>query len=294
LWMDKVWRGSTTTLGNYFKIKPGSTEDIWVNYLRNGTNNQFQKVSDMWTSGSNYIVMQVSLEPVPPGWSAGARGFGEGGESDWRKYFPKLMKARQTGMPNTSAQDQSVLDLNPVIELTLPMDESGLTDMFDPETGKIIPSPNPYSAPNGSTRSSKKGLLIKSDPDASRIELVGMNGVMTQESRADQWDEITNLEALETLRRNYMNQGGSVGALVSGKGPHTFLFKTGSDRIGILQITGFTDNPRGVKIRYKLVRPQTSAAMIEAARDNATTATNPGDWIQEPNSGNGAASQHET
>ena len=38
-----------------------------------------------------------------------------------------------------------------------------------------------------------------------------------------------------------------------GELPKTFIFKTGSGGMGILQITGFTENPRGVKIRYKLV-----------------------------------------
>ncbi|MFO1488587.1 MAG: protein kinase [Verrucomicrobiota bacterium] len=161
---------------------------------------------------------------------------------------------------NTQAQAQSVFDLNPVLALTVPMDATGSTDLFDPETGKIIPSPNPHGATTGPGRSLQKGLLIKYDAQANRTELVGMNGVMTQESRADQWDEITNLQALETLRRNYMSEGGSVSAVVSGKGLHTFLFKTGSGRIGLLQITGFTENPRGVKIRYKLVQDQITTA----------------------------------
>jgi serine/threonine protein kinase/LysM repeat protein len=34
----------------------------------------------------------------------------------------------------------------------------------------------------------------------------------------------------------------------------TWLFKTREGGLGILQITGFTENPRGVKIRYKLVQ----------------------------------------
>ena len=36
--------------------------------------------------------------------------------------------------------------------------------------------------------------------------------------------------------------------------PMTFLFGTYKGSIGVLQITGFTTNPRGVKIRYKLVQ----------------------------------------
>ncbi len=38
--------------------------------------------------------------------------------------------------------------------------------------------------------------------------------------------------------------------------PMTFAFKTSSGGMGLLQITGFTDNPRGVKIRYKLVQAE--------------------------------------
>jgi hypothetical protein len=51
----------------------------------------------------------------------------------------------------------------------------------------------------------------------------------------------------------------------------TWFFKTREGGMGILQITGFTDNPRGVKIRYKLVQP--SASLVKellakrAARD---------------------------
>ena len=53
--------------------------------------------------------------------------------------------------------------------------------------------------------------------------------------------------------------------------PATYAIQTREGGRGILQITGFTENPRGVKIRYKLVQP--SAAQVEemlakrAARD---------------------------
>jgi hypothetical protein len=43
---------------------------------------------------------------------------------------------------------------------------------------------------------------------------------------------------------------------MSGKGelPATYLFKTREGGMGVLQIVGFTNNPSGVKIRYKLVQ----------------------------------------
>jgi hypothetical protein len=37
--------------------------------------------------------------------------------------------------------------------------------------------------------------------------------------------------------------------------PMTFAFKTSSGGLGVLQIAGFIEKPRGVKIRYKLTVP---------------------------------------
>src|SRR5207302_9138499 len=42
-------------------------------------------------------------------------------------------------------------------------------------------------------------------------------------------------------------------SLVAGKTSATWIFNTREGSLGVLQITGFTDKPRGVKIRYKLV-----------------------------------------
>jgi hypothetical protein len=38
--------------------------------------------------------------------------------------------------------------------------------------------------------------------------------------------------------------------------PLDFAFQTGGGTIGLLQLTGFTDNPSGVKLRYKLVQTE--------------------------------------
>jgi hypothetical protein len=40
--------------------------------------------------------------------------------------------------------------------------------------------------------------------------------------------------------------------------PLSFAFETRQNTAGLLQITGFTDNPRGLKIRYKLVQPKSA------------------------------------
>jgi hypothetical protein len=41
--------------------------------------------------------------------------------------------------------------------------------------------------------------------------------------------------------------------------PETYIFHTGAGNAGVLQITGFTENPRGVNLRYKLVQPSAIA-----------------------------------
>ena len=41
--------------------------------------------------------------------------------------------------------------------------------------------------------------------------------------------------------------------------PFTLAFRTAEQDLGLLQIVGFTDNPPGVKLQYKLVEPATSA-----------------------------------
>ena len=48
--------------------------------------------------------------------------------------------------------------------------------------------------------------------------------------------------------------------------PKTYIFHTAKGEAGILQITGFTENPRGVKLRYKLV--QNIAAASASVEDD--------------------------
>ncbi len=149
----------------------------------------------------------------------------------------------------------------PVIERTLPLDDKGLTELLDLDTDQVIPSPNPPDLAKGLELLSKPGLVISRDEQKGETELMGMNGVVAQESRADQWEKITNIQALDTIRRNVSSRGVTIGAVVTQSGlPHTFLFKTVVGKIGILQITGFTKNPRGVKIRYKLVQSSVTTA----------------------------------
>ncbi|MGA2615986.1 MAG: protein kinase [Thermoguttaceae bacterium] len=83
----------------------------------------------------------------------------------------------------------------------------------------------------------------------------------------DVWDQITTTQLAEQLKGRLSGWGfiPQVADLVTdGKFPATYLFQTRAGRMGILQVTGFTDNPRGVKIRYKLVQPPAKSRMASA------------------------------
>jgi serine/threonine protein kinase len=105
VWMNKApERRATVTLGDKFRIGTGETGDIW-DFFEPTERNSFASIHDEF--GSNYVNMQVSLEALPPGWSAGARGYGMGGETDWRQFFPRLMKAYQVKSVTTSTANVS-------------------------------------------------------------------------------------------------------------------------------------------------------------------------------------------
>ena len=192
-------------------------------------------------------------------------------DSVWELAGYKDFRTLEINPGPNGGTNASVIEANsnfsfgPVMEQTLPMDTNGLTDLFDPETGRIIPSPNPPDLAEGLKLLSTPGLVISRNEAKGETELMGMNGVLTQESSADQWEKISNLQALDTIRRNTSSRGVTIGAVVTRSNlPQTFLFKTVAGKIGILQITGFTNNPRGVKIRYKLVQNGSVVTNISA------------------------------
>ena len=68
-----------------------------------------------------------------------------------------------------------------------------------------------------------------------------------------QWDSASPDSLAVALRLVPASAGRFYSA--AGELPVTVGFKTREGGTGILQITGLTENPRGVKIRYKLVEP---------------------------------------
>ena len=72
------------------------------------------------------------------------------------------------------------------------------------------------------------------------------------------WDTVTAVDVVDNwnLLQTEPQQMKMFGAK-SGQSD-TYFFRTREAGMGILQITGFSENPSGVKIRYKLVQNSTS------------------------------------
>ena len=201
-----------------------------------------------------YKLLQNSTPEMPSGQNAGGTGntthtFPASGNS------PNYQRFSNTNSP---AQN---LSFGPVIERVLPMDEKGLTDLFDVDNDALELSPNPPNLAQGLAQFNKPGLVISRDDQKQETVLMGMNGVMPLKFRNDQWNKCTD-PMLHTLKfvmpALHTHPGPIMAATMHGNVPETFLFKSATGKIGMLQIIGFTDNPRGVKIRYKLVQNVTN------------------------------------
>ena len=81
----------------------------------------------------------------------------------------------------------------------------------------------------------------------------------TDEAKGSDWDTLSSEELIARLRRKALLV--ETNLLPWRKSPTSWLFVTRKGVSGILEITGFSDNPRGVKIRYKLAE---APAAIEA------------------------------
>ena len=97
-------------------------------------------------------------------------------------------------------------------------------------------------------------------------------GLTLADFPAARWDEATPADLTPALASGTtierLERSGQVFYLLpeQPQWPVTFAFKTREGDQGLLQITGATDNPRGVKIRYKLVQ-QTEEQAIRALLD---------------------------
>ncbi len=143
----------------------------------------------------------------------------------------------------------------PVIERVVPVEgaTSGM-HFINFETGNVVSPPADLPI-----RDEKAGQdwITRSGADVTAEELktgprLWGHGCTFTEVFPEKWGTITADEARAEIQTAHLK--GEAATRSPQAVPAVFLFKTREGGLGALQIVGFTDNPRGVKLRYKLVQ----------------------------------------
>ena len=156
----------------------------------------------------------------------------------------------------------------PVIELVFPFGVPCLGQYLQFHTGKIIQiGSGPSDAYDHTAEIASKGGVDASVSQlAHSVQLAG-RGCILLKAKPQDWETMTTEMVLHTLETEKWIQG--VLEIAEKDFPATCLFKAARGDCGLLQITGFTEAPRGVKVRFKLVQtaaaapPPTSVRLVE-------------------------------
>ncbi|MDT8300903.1 MAG: hypothetical protein RQ760_05410, partial [Sedimentisphaerales bacterium] len=140
---------------------------------------------------------------------------------------------------------------NEIVELTVNDDGAKVNMFADLDTGKFVTSPDTlnYDDVNAVLRWIKdNGVDVMGETAPAVHGLVGFN---MYAARVDNyfWDAGPQ----EVTDRLMVRIDDPVLLSVENSLPVTYLIKTSKYKMGILQILGFAENPKGIKIRYKLL-----------------------------------------
>jgi serine/threonine protein kinase len=151
-------------------------------------------------------------------------------------------------------------EFGPIVELTVPIHDQGYSDSIDFDSGKIVATPEMATPWEWSTAFLPTGVMIIPQTGANPLLVAGTGTSICGEpaGRSSQyWDgsgALANVMAQQSLD---IKIGESILTHSDGDLPQLFVFQTPRGKRGILQIAGFTDHPRSVKVRYKLVQNST-------------------------------------
>ena len=155
----------------------------------------------------------------------------------------------------------------PVVETTVTAEKPG---GFDIDEGKFqsVTAEDMINGPEWSRLSGIDLIVLKAegtnDAEIGNLVFVDMSrrevlrGYWNKSAAEILADPTIDFIAMESVENNSTSMGHV--KWDTSRNPHdsndvpTYLFKTREGAMGILQIIGCIDNPRGVKIRYKLVQ----------------------------------------
>lgn len=159
------------------------------------------------------------------------------------------------------------LVFGPEIERVVPEPKAGLGCVLNFETGELLTPPENISMhllsegvgydiePMNWAR--KYGGDLLAMPDGGVRFLDGVVSRQTNEEHLMTWDEFTPGQVVSEMRQLLKNPASKQAwpqfYSVSDRAPLAIAFVTRQHSMGLLQILGNSENPRSVKLRYKLV-----------------------------------------
>jgi len=210
-------------------------------------------------NGKKYFVMAIVLNAVL---MALATHFG-------RHYLCEA-QACETNDPRTAALIGRGGKFGPVMEITLPAAKSESTpEITDLETGRALVQPSVESfnsradAIMGWVRS--HGLDISCNVWSGGATCVTYDmTVVSVESKC--WEKTTSEELAANAALSPVRHAPRRLLVLGQDRPDTYVFRTGEGTLGMLQIVGLNEDGRGVKIRYKLIKPVTSGSFVNSQK----------------------------
>ena len=174
---------------------------------------------------------------------------------------------RDQAPPNpfeTRAAGDELSGFDAVIERVVNEDAEDRDVFIDLDTGELMTPPGKRRGDNKAIqawiRSHGVDALGKMSPEVRG--LVGFDMIIVPVVNRH-WDSATR----RLSAANPLLISGSPGFPVFLKAeeepPQTYEFKTREGGFGVLQILGFAEDPKGVKIRYKLARPRQMVCLVE-------------------------------
>jgi hypothetical protein len=149
----------------------------------------------------------------------------------------------------------------PIIERVVNSDGATENILIDFDSGRLLFPPPELNRKDRAALEAwlrKEGVDALADAGDTVRGFVGFD-MIARPVTARQWDYVTGAAVAGNEFLTLGTLGSPVFLSAKGQLPETFLIKTREGGMGILQITGFTENPRGVKIRYKLVQETKTA-----------------------------------
>ncbi len=170
------------------------------------------------------------------------------------KAAARLDTAKEAALRRSQPQATSEATFGPVRERTLPMSELGYSYSLNLESDLMQVMPANMTQTDWSSGVTLPGGVIVIAAGGGKPVMIAGTSTQVEPVRNGvvAWD---HLRADDISISYELEKGQTV--TVSGETnslPLTFAFRTQTGTSGLLQVTSFTESPRGVKIRYKLVQ----------------------------------------